>query len=158
MALYLFVKKKRWAYWRVLDVVVVPTALAAVFIRIGNFMNQEILGTASTLPWAVVFMHPADGSAVIPRHPVQLYEAAWYLFSFCILLWYWRSHFSKQIMGKVSGLFLLLIFGFRFVIEAFKLEQSAYLSQGAFLTMGQYLSLPFIALGLWLFFFRRESR
>jgi len=57
---------------RLFDLVVIPIGLVACFIRIGNFINQEVLGIPSTLPWAVIFGDAADGSSPIPRHPVQL--------------------------------------------------------------------------------------
>ena len=132
---------------RLLDLVCVPTALAGAFIRFGNFINQEILGTPTDLPWAVVFGHPADGSIPIPRHPVQLYEAFFYLAVFFLL---WRLSFHRKflyIQGGLIGLFLVLVFGFRTLIEFLKLEQSWILPENA-LTMGQWLSIPLVILGL----------
>lgn len=152
IALWIFAKRHKLAFWTVVDFVVIPTALAAVFIRIGNFFNQEILGVPTTLPWGVLFLHPADGGPLVPRHPAQLYEAGWYLLVFGVLFAYWRRHSSFKPSGRLTGLFLLLVFGFRFFIEILKVEQSAYLTSSSFLTMGQILSLPFIGLGLWLIF------
>ncbi len=141
---------------RILDFIAVPTPLAGACIRIGNFFNQEILGTTTNLPWAVVFGHPADGSPPGPRHPAQLYEALWYLALFFIL---WQlskrpSFLRKQ--GKLIGLFLILAFSFRFFVEFLKTEQSHLLSS-SYLTMGQILSLPMIVLGF-LFYFVCGSR
>ncbi len=129
----------------------IPTALAAVFIRIGNFFNQEILGTPTDLPWGVLFLHPADGGAIVPRHPAQLYEALWYLVTFAILMVYWHGRPPFKVAGRLTGLFLILVFGFRFLIEFLKVEQSVYLSSTSLLTMGQWLSLPFVLLGIYLF-------
>ncbi len=129
---------------RLLDFISAPTALAGGLIRVGNFFNQEILGTASNLPWAVLFGHPADHSARIPRHPVQLYEA---LFYFATALLLWRLSCFKY-RGRMIGLFLILIFSFRFFIESIKLEQSVLLEPTAFLNMGQILSLPLIITGV----------
>ena len=70
---------------RIFDFFVIPAALGAFFIRIGNFFNQEILGKVATVPWAIIFGDPADGSLPIPRHPAQLYEALFYLSTFAIL-------------------------------------------------------------------------
>lgn len=151
VALWLFAKRKKIPFWTAVDFTVIPTAIAAVFIRIGNFFNQEILGIPTDLPWGVMFLHPADGGIVAPLHPVQLYEATAYLISFCLLLWYWHRHPPFKSPGKLTGLFLILIFGFRFLIEFLKMEQSVYIAS-SLLTMGQWLSLPFIALGVWLFF------
>lgn len=156
IVLWIFAKCKRISFWTAVDFAVIPTAIAAVFIRLGNFFNQEILGTPTTLPWGIVFLHPADGGPIVPRHPAQLYEAVWYLCSFVILLAYWHRHPRFEPKGKVTGLFLVLVFGFRFLIEFLKIEQSAFMSVSSPLTMGQILSVPFILLGLWLFY-RRPS-
>jgi Prolipoprotein diacylglyceryltransferase len=90
---------------RLLDIICVPTAFAGACIRFGNFCNQEILGTATTVPWAVIFGHPMDHSAPIPRHPVQLYEALLYLVVFALL---WRLTYAPRYFlakGRLIGLF-----------------------------------------------------
>lgn len=142
---------------RLLDFVSAPAAFIGCCIRVGNFFNQEILGTPTTLPWAVVFGHPADYSLPVPRHPVQLYEAIFYLLVF-FLLWSlsYRPRFFLQ-KGKFIGLFLILVFGFRFLIEFLKLEQSHLLPSTFPLTMGQILSLPVIGLGLIFYFWPARS-
>lgn len=156
IALWLFSRSVKVPFLRCLDFTVVPTALAAVCIRVGNFFNQEILGTKTELPWGVVFGHPADGGPVVPRHPAQLYEACAYLVIFFLLFFYAtaRPHFERK--GKLTGLFLVLVFGFRFAIEFLKVEQSATLSTASWLTMGQWLSIPFILMGLFLVLRNRE--
>jgi prolipoprotein diacylglyceryl transferase len=136
---------------RLLDFIAVPTALAASFIRVGNFFNQEILGTPTILPWGVLFLSPADHSSIVPRHPVQLYEAFFYIVVFLLL---WRMSFREKNLlcqGRLIGLFLICIFGFRFAIEFLKLEQSHLLLSPHFLTMGQWLSIPFILMGFYLY-------
>lgn len=152
IALWLFARKKKMSFWLAVDWTVIPATLAAVFIRIGNFFNQEILGIPTTLPWGIVFLHPADFGPITPRHPVQLYEAVGYLCIFLLLFLIWQRKFPFKPIGKITGLFLVLVFGFRFVMEYLKVEQSAHLSQTALLTMGQILSLPFIILGAYLSF------
>lgn len=154
VAIGIFASRWKIPFWTVVDFAVIPTALAAVCIRIGNFFNQEILGIPTTLPWGVLFLHPADGGAIVPRHPAQLYEALWYLCTFGILLFYWHRSVPFERRGKLTGLFLLLVFGFRFGIEWIKVEQSVWLSPESLLTMGQYLSIPFVILGGFLFFRR----
>lgn len=137
---------------RLLDFVCVPTALVGFLIRLGNFFNQEILGRPTDLPWGVIFGHPADRSALVARHPVQLYEAFFYLAVFAII---WRLTFKRFFLiqqGKLIGLFLMLVFGFRFFIEFLKMEQSRWYMAPHWLTMGQWLSLPLVGFGL-LFFF-----
>ena len=135
-----------------LDLLVIPTGLVAACIRVGNFFNQEILGKPTDLFFGVIFGHPADGSRPIPRHPVQLYEAIFYLALFALTFTLWKKVASMRTRGRMSALFLILIFTFRFLIEFLKEEQSAWLESTAFLTMGQWLSLPFIFLGLYFFF------
>jgi phosphatidylglycerol:prolipoprotein diacylglycerol transferase len=154
IALSLFAKKRKIPFWTAVDFTVIPAAIAGVCIRVGNFFNQEILGVPTTLPWGIVFLHPADGGAIVPRHPAQLYEAFAYLSVFVILLFYCRR---SQWRGKLTGLFLLLVFSLRFLIEFIKVEQSVYISDPSFLTMGQWLSFPFILLGLWLYRKRFKS-
>lgn len=158
VAFFILSKQKNMPLsWRsLLDYVVIPTCLVAALIRVGNFFNQEILGTETTVPWGVVFGHPADGSFPAPRHPVQLYESLFYALVFLLLLFLFRSQSFWKREGKISGLFFLLIFAFRFVIEVFKTEQSALLSAHSFLTMGQWLSLPFLFLGAFLLFSRKK--
>lgn len=133
----------------VVDALAVPTGLAACLIRIGNFVNQEIIGIPTTLPWAVVFAHPADGGAAVPRHPTQLYESIAYLFTFIFLYTLWRKKGDTLRQGTISGLFFILTFGSRFFIEFTKKPLSSMIDEN-FLQTGQYLSIPFILLGLFL--------
>jgi phosphatidylglycerol:prolipoprotein diacylglycerol transferase len=156
IALWIFTKKRKMPFWRAVDFTVIPTAIAAVCIRIGNFFNQEILGVPTTLPWGIIFLYPADGGPIVPRHPAQLYEAIVYFCVFVILSFYWHRGLPFQKSGKLTGLFLVLVFTSRFLIEFLKVEQSVHILGGSFLTMGQWLSIPFILLGLWLFF-RKSS-
>lgn len=152
IALFLFSKKMRnceptLSFLRLLDLLAIVAPFTAAAIRIGNFFNQEILGHPTTLPWAITFMHPADGSLPLPRHPVQLYEATAYLFLFALL---WRLHKKSHFFyseGKLAGLLITLLFSFRFFLEYFKIEQSAFFTSSYF-TMGQLLSLPLIITGL----------
>lgn len=132
-----------------IDMLVIPTALVVCCIRIGNFVNQEILGYPSSVPWAIIFGHPADRSLPVPRHPVQLYEAASYLAIFIVLYFLWKFRGQSLKVGTLSGLFFCLVFGSRFLIDFFKLPQS-HLIDETFLQMGQYLSIPFIILGIFL--------
>lgn len=146
---FIFKKKTGLSFLQLLDHIVLPTALVAFFIRVGNFFNQEILGTPSNLPWAVQFGSPADGSVPIPRHPAQLYEGLAYLITFVILTYLWHKTDLKKKSGLFTGLFFVLVFGSRFVIEFVKEHQHSILDQ-SFLQAGQTLSLPFIFLGIFL--------
>src|SRR5690606_28472456 len=128
IALFLFRSRKDFpslSIIRVIDLLVVPALLVATFIRLGNFVNQEILGTATHLPWGVVFGHPIDGSAPIPRHPAQLYEGVFYFLSFLV---FWRL-FPRLLypVGRLSGIFFMVTFGFRFIVEFVKEDQSYFI-------------------------------
>lgn len=126
--------------------------LAAVCIRLGNLMNQEILGHKTNLPWGIFFGRPLDGSLPGVRHPVQLYEAVGYASLFILFSRFIakREHFMRE--GRMFGLFLTLLFSFRFSMEFFKERMSLLLQNESLFSMGQYLSIPFILLGLFLLF------
>lgn len=132
---------------RIFDIVALPTALVAFFIRLGNFFNQEIIGLPTTVPWAITFGSPFDGGPIVPRHPSQLYEGLVYLATF-FLLWFLPKTLRP---GRATGLFLLIVFTSRFFIEFTKELQPSVIDQ-SLLQAGQWLSLPFIALGAFLFF------
>lgn len=144
---------------RLMDMVVIPTALVGCCIRIGNVFNQEILGTETTLPWAILFAHPADGSAPVPRHPVQLYEAIAYLATFFFLYYLWKARSATLKPGVLSGLFFIFVFGSRFFLEFFKTTQGVMV-EGSPLQTGQILSIPFVLVGVILLVFggRLEHR
>ena len=146
------------SFLSLLDLLSLPTAFAAVCIRTGNFFNQEILGKITDFPLGIFFGNPYDHSIPAVHHPAQLYEACAYLFVFFVLLFlsYKPKIYLKE--GRFIGLFLVLVFSFRFLIEFIKEEQSIMLAQGGLLTMGQYLSVPFVIIGLILLFFNRKKK
>ncbi|HSX03728.1 MAG TPA: prolipoprotein diacylglyceryl transferase [Rhabdochlamydiaceae bacterium] len=159
IALCIFFRKMAGKFpmlsWRaLLDLIVIPTCFAASMIRIGNFMNQEIIGTPTNVPWAVVFGHPADHSLPVPRHPVQIYESLFYFMLF-VVLWFARRKIKEP--GRISGLFFAALFSFRFFIEFFKSKQSELLSAHALLDMGQILSIPFIFFGIYLLVEKKKN-
>jgi prolipoprotein diacylglyceryl transferase len=141
---------KRSVIW-ILDRVVVPVALGAVFVRVGNFFNSEMIGKeASTdLSWAVIFKNHDN----IARHPGQLYEAFGYVFVFLILWFlYWKTKKREQ-LGFLFGLFLVLLMAVRLFVENFKIEQVEGRDDWIFtLNTGQVLSIPFILIGLYFMF------
>lgn len=153
ISMYLYNKKvlKKTVLW-ILDRVVIPVALGAVFVRIGNFINSEIIGKETGSDFGVVFTQLGENVA---RHPAQLYEAGCYIFVFLILLFtYWKTKKSDQ-QGFLFGLFLVLLWSVRFVVEYYKEPQSGeYLSNaiGNVLNNGQILSIPFIVIGLYFMF------
>ncbi len=150
LALWVFSRRvtKKSILW-ILDKVVVPTALAGCFIRLGNLMNSEIIGLPTEVPWAFIFTK-VDA---VPRHPVQLYESISYLISFAILYYtYWYTN-KRHKLGYLFGLFMVLIWGFRFVLEYIKSDQGGFQSAfGNVLTTGQLLSIPFFIVGLYFMF------
>lgn len=155
MALGLYSKNvsKKSMLW-ILDRVVITIALAAFFIRLGNFFNHEIVGDPSNLPWAVSFKYASEGDA--PRHPVQMYEAIAYLSFFFILLYlFWKTNI-KQHLGKLFGWFLVMVFSARLFLEQFKINQSN-ISEDALLNMGQILSIPFILVGFYFILFHKAK-
>lgn len=149
-ALYFYSKKvsKKSMLW-ILDRVAIPVALAGFFIRTGNLMNSEIIGTQTDLAWGFQFVRASIYEPLAARHPAQLYEALCYLFSFGILMYmYWKTN-AKEFSGRLIGTFFMLIFTARFFIEFIKENQEAF-EEGMALNMGQWLSIPFILLGVWL--------
>lgn len=144
---------KRSVLW-ILDRVVITVALAGVLIRLGNLMNHEIVGQVTDVSWAFIFKYGPDDQ---PRHPTQIYESFCYLISFATLMWmYWKAN-AGQYLGRLFGAFLVLIFGFRFVVEFVKASQGGFESSlGDALTTGQWLSIPFVLAGL--FFIWRSGQ
>lgn len=134
-------------YIRILDLIAIPTAFTACCIRIGNFVNQELIGTETSVPWAVIFGDPADGSPIAPRHPVQLYEALAYFITFILLGVYWQRFKTRVRPGSIIGLFFILIFGARFVLEFWKVPTSLMIDE-SFLQTSQLLSVPCVLGGI----------
>lgn len=136
----------------VADRIVPAVAIGGTFIRIGNFMNSEILGKASDLPWAVVFeIAPSLTAAerMIPRHPSMLYESAAVFLIFLVLITLYRRHDGKPPEGLLFGTFLVALFTSRFLIEFTKLAHSD-VEAGWVLNMGSILSIPLVLYGAWL--------
>lgn len=156
IALWLFVRKyKDMNYMWLLDRVSIVIPVAAIFVRLGNFFNSEIVGVPSDLPWAVLFVNDNSHIPLVPRHPTQLYEAMAYLIIFIIVFFIYKKYKVSVPSGRIMGLMLALLFTARFLIEFLKENQSSF-EQGLVLDMGQLLSIPFILIGL--FFFIRSFR
>jgi len=153
VAMYLYRKNvlDKPILW-ILDRVVIPVASGAIFIRIGNFMNSEIIGKPTNSDYGVIFQNLGES---FPRHPAQLYESFCYLLIF-LLLWfvYWKTE-KKQKIGFLFGLFLVLLWTVRFFVEFLKEPQVE--ERGIWLiNTGQWLSIPFIIAGL--YFMLRPSK
>jgi len=144
VAVYLFSKKKKnYSFLWIIDRIVIVVALAGTFIRLGNLFNSEIIGKPADVAWAFIFTSVDD----LPRHPTQLYESIAYLIIFIILIFIYYKGFEKNRSGLLFGLFLVLVFTFRFFVEFLKENQSAF-EKGMVLDMGQLLSIPFIIAGI----------
>ena len=145
VAMWLLARRHGIDWWRLMDFVapLVPLGLAAG--RLGNFINGELYGRVSDLPWAMVFA----GAGEAPRHPSQLYQFAGEGLALFALLWWFSS--KPRPRAQVSALFLVGYGAFRFLAE-FAREPDAFLGLLALgLTMGQWLSLPMIVAGIALF-------
>lgn len=140
------------SYLWLLDRIAIPAALGAALVRVANFLGSEIVGRPTSGTWGVVF----DAVDQIPRHPVQLYEAAAYLSIFIALLAVYLRKSVRTPHGLISGMFLVGVFTARFILEFFKAPQAAYEANFA-VTVGQWLSLPFVAVGLYLVFYAMRS-
>lgn len=184
LAMWIFSRtvSKKSILW-ILDKIVVPTALAGGFIRLGNLMNSEIVGKPTDSPLGFLFKNAAKDTWVkceecvqfvtnclktgtnnlgaemcmVPRHPVQLYESIGYFAIFGILFYtYWRTE-KRHKPGYIFGLFLVLIWGTRFGWEYLKMSQGGFESAFNYvLSTGQLLSIPFILIGLY-FMFRKTA-
>jgi len=148
LALYFYVKNRKGiTYLWIFDRVVITVALAGFFIRMGNLFNSEIIGKPTNGSWGFIF----TSVDLIPRHPAQLYESIAYLFIFFFLFSFYFRKKGKFKDGLLFGIFLVSVFSFRFFVEFFKEDQSAF-EAGMFLNMGQILSIPLILLGFYLLF------
>ena len=144
ISLYLFARKLQKPYIWVLDRVVVVVGVAGFFIRMGNLANSEIYGHATTLPWGFIFERHGE---TLPKHPTQIYEGLYYALTYIMLRFVYRKCDNKPKPFLIFGLFLLMVFVFRFCIEFIKNPQEEF-EQDMMFNMGQYLSMPFIILGI----------
>ncbi|HEY0047198.1 MAG TPA: prolipoprotein diacylglyceryl transferase [Flavobacterium sp.] len=183
VAMYFFSKKimKRPLLW-VLDRVVIPVASGAIFVRLGNFFNSEIVGEKTDSPFGIRFLRdfysPQDAETatglpnhkeaynaiannpqfadllqqVPAKHPAQLYEAAGYIIVFGVLFFlYWKTSVRER-QGFLLGIFLVMLWTVRFIVEYVKESQGGFEEALGQFSTGQWLSIPFILVGLYLIF------
>lgn len=183
IAMYYYCKKvlKRPLLW-ILDRVVIAVASGAIFVRLGNFFNSEIVGKETNSVFGIKFIRdyfsPNDAvnatqiadpqqayhaiatnpqfanllAQVPAKHPAQLYEAICYVFVFAILFFlYWKTE-TRQKSGFLFGLFLVLLFSVRIIVEFVKESQGGFESALGLFSTGQWLSIPFILIGLYFIF------
>ncbi len=149
----IFAKNNNQNPFLYMDIVALVAPIGIFFGRIANFINSELYGTITNVPWAVTFIQVDN----LPRHPSQLYEALLEGLFLFLLLIYFRNKFSNK-SGVISGLFLIIYSIFRFIVEFYRVpdEQIGYLFLN--LTMGQVVSLIFILSGVILFYLKYETR
>ena len=154
----MFIYKFKFKYDSVLwifDRIVIPISVGGMFVRIGNFFNSEIVGNYTNSNFGVVFKNNGE---IFQRHPAQLYEAFGYLLLF-ILLWniYWKTDLKKY-KGFIFGLFLTYLFTIRFLVEYVKESQGGFEESLGILSTGQWLSVPFILIGIILMIYSRKNQ
>ena len=149
ISLYIFsrkVLKKPLLY--ILDRVVVVASIGGAFVRLGNLMNSEIIGKPTNSDYGFIFRRLGED---FPRHPAQLYEAFSYVVIFAILWFvYWKTN-KKEKFGYLFGLYFVLMWSARFVVEFFKEAQVDERASWV-LNTGQWLSIPLILVGVYLMF------
>jgi len=142
--LYYFIKKHEgYTYLWLLDRICWVIALAATFIRLGNFFNSEIVGVPTDGSWGIVFMQNGEN---FPRVPIMLFESASYFFVFILLSYLYVSKDGKVREGLMSSIFFTLMLTFRFICEFWKSDFGEEVMWG--LNSGQLLSIPFIGFGI----------
>ena len=152
IASVIYAKKNNDDVFEYLDVVALVSPIGIFFGRIANFINSELYGSTTNVPWAVTFINVDN----LPRHPSQLYEALLEGLVLFLILIYFKNKFSNK-SGLISGLFLVFYSIFRFFVEFYRVpdEQLGHIFLN--LSMGQILSLIFILSGVILFYFKYEN-
>ena len=163
LAIWLYIRKHKLSFLWLMDRLVIVVPLAGAFIRTGNLFNSEIYGRATDLPWAFLFVRdrvfdPVTGLQLpnVPSHPTQIYEALSYLLIFAVLFIIYKKKKDEIRDGVIFGIFLILLFSARFLIEFIKNDQVSF-EAGMLFNMGQWLSLPFIMIGIGLIIFTKRK-
>lgn len=178
--MYFYSKKiiKKHQLW-ILDRVVIPVASGAIFVRLGNFFNSEIVGDKTNSSFGIKFVQDAitkneaselTGIAnyreaykaltadpkfttviegITPKHPSQLYEAFGYIFVFALLLFMYWKTDARNKRGLLFGTFLVTLFTVRMIVESIKESQGGFENVLGIMSTGQWLSVPFIVVGLY---------
>jgi phosphatidylglycerol:prolipoprotein diacylglycerol transferase len=144
VAAYFFLRKNpSYNFLNLMDILSAPSLFVGGLIRLGNFMNSEIYGKPTDLPWAIIF----EKVDKVPRHPSQLYEAAGYLLIAGVLFYLQKKFLDQWRPGKILSIAIILSFFFRFLVEFTKGEQSTLL-ENPDINVGQWLSIVFIVFGV----------
>ena len=187
LVMYFYSKKvvQKPILW-VLDRIVIPVASGAIFVRLGNFFNSEIVGKETTSSFGIKFIrdkfNPREAfektnisdvneaykaietnpkfseilAEVTPKHPAMLYEAFGYVFVFAILFYMYWKTDARNKQGLLFGTFLVLLWTVRFFVEYVKESQGGFEESLGLLSTGQWLSIPFVIAGLF-FMFRAKK-
>ncbi len=142
-AMILYCRKTGESWLWLFDRLVIVVPLAGMCIRIGNLINSEIIGKVTDVPWAFIFVQEDNQ----PRHPAQLYEAIYCFFLFMFMYWFWKNKRNTVGPGFMFGLLCVLLWIERFIDEFFKENQVSFEDNMA-INMGQWLSIPFIIIGI----------
>ena len=137
-------RKNNFDFVWIIDHLCIAVAFAGAFIRLGNLFNSEIYGDVTNLPWGFIFERRGETE---PKHPTQIYEALSYLVLGLGLVWLYVKKLDKVYRGTFIGIFFIVCFGMRFLIEFIK-EPQVEFEESMTLDMGQLLSIPFILLGI----------
>ncbi|MBK6578017.1 MAG: prolipoprotein diacylglyceryl transferase [Sandaracinaceae bacterium] len=152
-AVWAYARSKKLSFFELVDATMLAAVWVFPWVRIGNFVNSEILGMPATVPWAVVF----DQIDQTPRHPTQLYEATLGFVLIGIAVWLNRKHAHRLRPGALFFTLLGLYFVLRFIVEFWKEHQTPD-PMSAYITTGQWLSLPiFLTCGLVLLLSKRHG-
>tara|TARA_R110000850_G_scaffold80947_1_gene173730 strand:+ start:4957 stop:5865 length:909 start_codon:yes stop_codon:yes gene_type:complete len=171
----------------ILDRIVIPVASGAIFVRLGNFFNSEIVGKETTSSFGIKFIRdkftPREAfektnisdvndaykaietnpqfsdvlAEVTPKHPAQLYEALGYVFVFAILFYMYWKTDARNKQGLLFGTFLVLLWTVRFIVEYVKESQGGFEESLGLLSTGQWLSIPFVIAGIFFMFRAKKS-
>lgn len=147
-------KKNGFDILWVCDRLAVAVAFAGCLIRLGNLFNSEIYGTVTDLPWGFIFERRGE---TLPKHPTQLYEALTYLLLGFFLLWQYNHKLEHRYRGWFLGVFFIVCFGMRSIIEFIKEPQVEFEENMTF-DMGQWLSVPFIIVGILLVVYAYKNK
>ena len=150
----LFAKKNNDDPFEFLDIIAIVSPVGIFFGRLSNFINSELYGLETSLPWGVKFIQIDE----LYRHPSQLYEAFFEGIVLFIILIYFRKRGSMRKSGYISGLFLIFYSIFRFFLEFFRVpdEQLGYLFLN--LTLGQMISFIFLLIGIYLVIIKHDIK
>lgn len=157
LALFVYARTQKMHFFWLTDRMVIVAALGGFFIRLGNLMNSEIVGKVTDVPWGFLFLRNTEFLPVYPRHPAQLYESLSCLVLFGVLYYLWNRFRGQLPQGILLGIFIIWVFGLRFLFEYLKENQEAF-EAGLPFNMGQILSVPAVLLGIGIMIYAKSNK